>query len=106
MRYKNNKFMRLTVLLVFAFILNIHSQTNDIDNLISGAHLVFEDDFNRSEKDETIEDLGMEWKTNSAIRAEGHKQADLREGVLFVEMWKGADHGTSILHTASFDDGL
>lgn len=98
--------MKYTYLFIFALIFNINGQTKDIDSLLKHAHLVFEDDFNRSEKNDSIEDLGKGWKSNSKKSAGGHKQADLRNGVLFVEMWKNANHGTSILHTAPFDDGI
>ncbi|TYA74287.1 family 16 glycoside hydrolase [Seonamhaeicola marinus] len=70
------------------------------------ANLVFEDNFNREEKDDSIEQLGNGWQTNSKNRAQGHKQADLRNNELYIEMWKDATHGTSILHKAPFDDGI
>lgn len=78
----------------------------EVGTLISKAKLVFDDNFNREEKNNAIEDLGNGWKTNSINRAEGNKQADLRNNVLYVEMYKDATHGTSILHTAPFDDGI
>ncbi|WP_366182426.1 family 16 glycoside hydrolase [Flavobacterium ovatum] len=95
--------------ILFLFLItftNMHSQTVDVNKLISKAKLVFEDNFNRNEKEETIEDLGLGWRTNSKTRAGGHKQADLRDGKLFIEMYKEADHSTSILHSAPFDDGI
>jgi hypothetical protein len=98
--------MKNIILLLIMTFTNIHSQNINLDKLLPKAKLVFEDNFNRNEKDETLEDLGLGWKTNSESRAGGHKQADLRDGKLFIEMYKDADHSTSILHAAPFDDGI
>lgn len=98
--------MKHISLLIVLLSFTIHSQTNNLDQLLPKGKLVFEDNFNRNAKVETKEDLGLGWRTNSKTRAGGHKQADLRDGKLFIEMYKDADHSTSILHAAPFDDGI
>lgn len=80
---------------------------DSIDALIrSRGALVFSDDFERSEADDTKEQLGNGWVTNSKRRAAGTKQGDLKEGALTITMAKHADHGVSIKHDAPFDDGV
>jgi hypothetical protein len=98
--------MKLVCIFCISVVFGLYAQNPKIDALIETATVVFEDDFNRNEKDDTVEDLGKQWKTNSVKRAQGNKQADLRNGVLYVEMYKEADHGTSILHPIPFDDGI
>jgi hypothetical protein len=41
--------------------------------------LIFEDDFERSESDDSKEEIGNGWTSNSAKRAKGNKQVDLKE---------------------------
>ena len=48
------------------------------------GRLIFEDNFNRNELQEDKEEVGNGWSTNSASRAGGHKQADLRDGTLHI----------------------
>ena len=76
------------------------------DALIKRAKLILEDDFNRSEKDDSKEQLGREWVTNSEKRAHGVKQADLKDGNLVITMAAGANHSVSVRHDAPFDDGI
>jgi hypothetical protein len=76
------------------------------NELIAKGKLIFEDDFNRQEADDSKEQIGKEWKTNSAKRAKGIKQADLKDNALSIKMAKEADHGVSVLHTNPFDDGI
>ena len=76
------------------------------DKLIKRGKLIFSDDFNRSEQDDSKEQLGKQWVTNSAKRANGAKQADLEDGKLVVAVAKGANHSTSIRHDIPFDDGV
>ena len=79
----------------------------DVDKLLKAEGLlIFEDDFNRSEQDDSKEQLGKKWTTNSKSRAQGTKQADLKDGALSITMAKVADHGVSIKHAAPFDDGV
>ncbi|MGY5352759.1 hypothetical protein ACXGQW_09395 [Wenyingzhuangia sp. IMCC45533] len=105
---KNTKTYKLLVLLGIALMQTSYAQLSykAVEDLKSSSKLIFKDDFNRSEKDDTIEDLGNGWQTNSIKRAEGHKQADLRNNVLYVKMYEHATHGTAILQTAPFDDGI
>ncbi|MBT5168601.1 MAG: hypothetical protein HOL92_09020, partial [Opitutales bacterium] len=76
------------------------------DALIKRAKLVLEDNFNRSEKDDSKEQLGREWVTNSEKRAHGVKQADLKDDTLVIVMAAGANHSVSVRHDAPFDDGI
>lgn len=79
----------------------------EIDNLIEAeGRLIFQDDFDRAEKDDSQEQLGRGWVTNSKTRAAGTKQADLKDGTLVITMAKHADHGVSVRHDAPFDDGV
>ncbi|GAB5560496.1 MAG: hypothetical protein SynsKO_21430 [Synoicihabitans sp.] len=76
--------------------------------LIAGkGELIYEDDFDREEVDDTIEDLGRPgWVTNSKNQANGVKQADLREGYLNITRAPDSKHGTSVRHDNPFDDGV
>jgi hypothetical protein len=67
--------------------------------------LIFQDDFERSESQETKDELGNGWNTNSKSRAGGNKQTDLRDGALYIYIHKDADHGVSVTHPAEFTDG-
>ena len=46
------------------------------------GELVFQDDFQRSESQEKKDEPGKGWGTNSAKRAQGDKQVDLKDGAL------------------------
>lgn len=76
------------------------------ESLIKRGKLVFSDTFNRSEQDESKEQLGKQWVTNTAKRAPGSKQADLDHGKLVIAMAKGAGHSASIRHDIAIDDGV
>jgi hypothetical protein len=79
----------------------------EVAELIKGkGKLVFEDDFNREESDDSKEDLGKGWVTNSKKRAAGTKQADLKGESILITMAKHADHGVSVRHDAPYDDGV
>ncbi len=67
--------------------------------------LVFQDDFERSESQETKDEPGNGWKTNSEKRAAGNKQVDLEGGALKIYRHSVADHGVSVVHEAPFKDG-
>lgn len=105
MNYKNLAF---TVgLLTLACQTSFAANSNpSIEPLLNKAKLVFSDDFNRSEKNNSKEELGKNWKTNSKNRAAGVKQADLKDGKLYIKMAKKANHAVSVLHTAPFNDGI
>ncbi len=68
--------------------------------------VLLEDDFNRSETDDTQEQPGNEWGTNSKSRAQGVKQVDLRDGAMFIRKAEVADHGVSVTHEAAFQDAV
>ncbi len=67
---------------------------------------LFSDDFNRDEATPGKEDIGNGWTSNSAWRAKGHQQVDLKDGVMHVTKHAEADHGVAIFHAAEFQDGL
>jgi hypothetical protein len=68
--------------------------------------LLLEDDFERSEKDESKEDVGNDWGTNSKSRAKGVKQVDLADGAMHITMADVADHGVSVTHEVAFKDAV
>lgn len=67
--------------------------------------LVFSDDFNRNESQETLDEPGNGWETNSKARAKGNKQVDLQDGALRIFIHKEADHAVSVTHPFEFKDG-
>ena len=67
--------------------------------------LIFEDKFDRNESQETAEEIGNGWTTNSMSRAGGHKQVDLKDGALHIVMHAAADHAVGVGHAAEFRDG-
>jgi hypothetical protein len=67
--------------------------------------LIFQDDFQRSESQETTDEPGNGWGTNSKSRAKGHKQVDLRDGAMYIFTHIEADHAASITHPAEFRNG-
>ena len=95
-------FRFIAVFICYSFAL----LASDPTSLIKEAKLLLEDDFNRSETDDNKEELGKEWVTNSAKRAKGVKQADLKDNTLHITMAKVADHAISVRHDAPFDDGI
>jgi len=68
--------------------------------------LIFEDDFERNESQETADEPGNGWGTNSKSRAKGHKQVDLRDGAMYIFTHAEADHAASVTHPAEFRDGV
>lgn len=91
---------------ILRFTPNRSLQAEGPESLIKRGKLVFHDDFNRSETDDSKEQLGKQWVTNSAKRAQGAKQADLKDGTLVIAMAKTANHSTSIRHDIAIDDGV
>lgn len=96
----------LRLLLIFVCLLSNTLSANELDALVKSAKLLFEDDFNRVEKDDTKEELGKEWMTNSKSRAKGTKQCDLLGEAVKISMAKVADHGVSMRHDAPFHNGI
>lgn len=82
-----------------AFCLSLSLHAEDL------GQLVFSDDFNRNESQETKDDPGNGWGTNSASRAKGNKQVDLVDGALRIFIHKEADHAVSVTHPFEFTDG-
>lgn len=69
------------------------------------ATLIFEDDFERSESDDSKEEIGNGWSSNSEKRAQGNKQVDLKDGALHITFHPVADHAVSVVHPAEFQNG-
>ncbi len=69
------------------------------------ATLIFEDDFERTESDDTKEEIGKGWTSNSKKRAKGNKQVDLKDGAMHITFHPVADHAVSVVHPAEFQDG-
>lgn len=69
------------------------------------GRLIFEDDFQRNESQETTDEPGKGWGTNSKSRAKGHKQVDLRDGAMYIVTHAEADHAASVTHPAEFSNG-
>ncbi|MCB1231690.1 MAG: hypothetical protein KDN19_15580 [Verrucomicrobiae bacterium] len=69
--------------------------------------LLFEDHFERDEPTPDQEAIGDGWSSNSAWRAKGRKQVDLKDGAMHVTRVPEADHGVAIFHTLEsvFADG-
>lgn len=67
--------------------------------------LIFEDKFERNESQETTEEIGNGWTTNSQNRAGGNKQVDLKNGAMHITMHATADHAVGVGHAAGFRDG-
>jgi hypothetical protein len=78
---------------------------DDATAIPSKGTLLFSDDFNRDEPTPDKEEIGGGWTSNSAWRAKGHKQVDLKDGAMFVTKHPEADHGVAIFHDVAFEDG-
>jgi hypothetical protein len=69
------------------------------------GQLIFQDDFERVESQETKDEPGNGWGTNSKSRAKGNKQVDLKDGAMRIFIHAEADHAVSVTHPADFTDG-
>lgn len=80
----------------------------NLSALTSSAKLIYQDQFERSETDESEEQLGPGWETNTKTHRNpgGEKQADLLDGFLRITKGKRAVHGASIRHTNPFKNGI
>jgi hypothetical protein len=67
--------------------------------------LVFQDDFERAESQEERDEPGNGWATNSAKRAQGDKQVDLKDGTMRIYISPRADHAVSVTHPFEFRNG-
>lgn len=88
----------MRLLLLAAFALRLHAETT--------ATLIFSDDFARDEATLDRDDIGNGWTTNSAWRAPGKKQADLKDGVLVVGTDPSAGHALVLFHPAPLTNGI
>ncbi|MCA9035917.1 MAG: prolyl oligopeptidase family serine peptidase [Planctomycetaceae bacterium] len=70
------------------------------------GELIFEDTFERDERQELKDEPGNGWTTSSDTTAGGHKQVDLREGSMFIETHKTANHAASVRHPFEFQNGV
>ncbi len=69
------------------------------------GQLIFQDDFGRTESQETKDEPGNGWGTNSKGRAKGNKQVDLKDGTMRIFIHAEADHAVSVTHPAEFTNG-
>ena len=69
------------------------------------GELIFSDDFERNESQEEKDEIGKGWGSNSAKRANGNKQVDLKNGAMYIRFHPSADHAVSVTHPAEFTDG-
>jgi hypothetical protein len=91
--------MKKTFPLLTAFVLPLAAFSEE------NSTLLFEDDFERVESDDTREEIGKGWVSNSKKRAKGNKQVDLKEGAMHITFHPEADHAVSVVHPAEFQDG-
>ena len=69
------------------------------------GQLIFSDDFERDESVPDKEEPGNGWTTNSAWRAPGKKQIDLKDGALHGGTDPSAGHALVLFHPAGLRDG-
>ena len=96
--------IRLTILqftLILPFLLPMTAPAGPPEGFKT---VLLEDDFERSEKDDSKEEVGNDWGTNSKSRAKGEKQVDLADGAMHITMAEVADHGVSVTHEVAFKD--
>lgn len=93
--------MKYQCVLVTLMSLTVHSATAEEPF----GELIFQDNFERAEKDDSKEQVGNGWTTNSKSRANGHKQVDLSDGAVHITMHPTADHGVSFVHDQEFRNG-
>ena len=67
--------------------------------------LVFSDDFERNESQETKDEPGNGWNTSSSWSAKGNKEVDLRDGTLHIYIHPEAIHAVDVGHAFEFIDG-
>ena len=72
------------------------------ENDIPAPGVLFEDQFERTEKDQEKEQPGNGWGTNSKTRAKGVKQVFLGDGKMHIKRAAVADHGVSVTQDVSF----
>ncbi|MCF7849248.1 MAG: hypothetical protein K9M45_10380 [Kiritimatiellales bacterium] len=108
---------KITLLTALAFALTVcnsmalygtmvKSKSSPAPSVKEQGILIFEDDFERNESQETKDEVGNGWGTNSKSRAKGNKQVDLRDGAMYIYIHAEANHGVSVTHPAEFCDGV
>ena len=102
----NNRPYLILLIVLLVTSISPHARAEDPSALIERGKLVFSDDFNRTEDDDAIEQVGNGWVTNSSKAAKGVKQADLKDGTLVITQAEGANHSVSVRHDTPFDDGV
>jgi len=96
----------LSIVSFFLLAASLPIIASEDDAMVKGhGTLLFSDDFNRDEPTPDKEAIGNGWTTNSAWRAQGHKQVDLADGAMHVTRHAEADHGVAIFHDVAFRDG-
>ncbi|MCO8120572.1 DUF1080 domain-containing protein [Stieleria sp. TO1_6] len=68
----------------------------------NAGEIIFQDQFERTETDDQLEQVGNGWQTNSKSRAKGNKQVDLVDGALHIYRHDVADHGVSVVQDMAF----
>jgi len=71
-------------------------------NDFQATGVLFQDQFERTEKDQGKEQPGNGWGTNSKTRAKGVKQVFLGDGKMHIKRAAVADHGVSVTQDVSF----
>ena len=71
-------------------------------NDFQATGVLFQDQFERTEKDQGKEQPGNGWGTNSKTRAKGVKQVFLSDGKMHIKRAAVADHGVSVTQDVSF----
>jgi hypothetical protein len=90
----------MTVFIHFlGFLSSVTTASTDL------GELVFQDDFERAESQEERDEPGNGWATNSAKRAQGDKQVDLKDGTMRIYISPRADHAVSVTHPFEFRNG-
>ena len=88
-----------TVILLMGAVLFVLSSVDD------HGMLIFTDSFDRAESQDTTDEPGNGWGTNSKSRAKGHRQVDLVDGTMRIFIHPEADHAVSVTHAMQFTDG-
>lgn len=69
------------------------------------GEITFRESFDRVNSDELMDEVGNGWSTNSKARAQGDKQADLRDGYLNMTTSPKADHASTVRHDFKIKNG-
>ncbi|MBT2160536.1 hypothetical protein HW347_04615 [Zobellia sp. KMM 6746] len=99
--------LRLCILSTFIWV-NTQAQldkTQNIDTSTDYGKLIFFDDFERNESQELKDEVGNNWTTSSDKTAKGHKEVDLKDGLMHIYIHKEANHAVSVRQKMNFKDG-